>query len=238
MNGHALVRVVLQLGNGFLRHERTTPRDSQPRWARNFAVFCAAALLGLLPCAVPSAHSQDQTDRPGPLSLQAVPESGGSPAAAGYATPRWEVGTGYQYNYIDIRGAFSPFSTNGFNISGTRYFGRVLGIEADTGFGFGHAAPGVSARSIFVGGGPHIAYRTHSRFEPWVHGLLGVENFHFGGTSFPGNTTSFALQGGGGLDYHFDRGLVVRVQGDYLGTHLGGVYQRNFQIVGGLVWSF
>ena len=89
-----------------------------------------------------------------------------------------------------------------------------------------------------MGLGPHLAYRTRSRLEPWVHGLAGAEHFNFGSTPFPANPTAAAWILGGGLDYRFDSGLALRLQGDYLGSNFVGTYQRNFQLVGAVVLNF
>jgi opacity protein-like surface antigen len=197
---------------------------------RNFTLF-----LAMLLCATVSATGQDLTVG---VSLQTPTASGSPRAAAGFAPKAWQLTVGYQYNRIDIRGAFKPFDTNGLSASVTRYFGSLPGIEAEVGSGFGTAASGVSAKSVFVGAGPHLAYRRHSRFEPWVHGLVGAEHFNFGGVPFPGKTTSAAWTAGGGMDYRFDSGFALRLQADYLGSHFGGAYQRNLQVAGAIVWNF
>jgi opacity protein-like surface antigen len=202
----------------------------QSHRTRQFTLF-----LAMLSCAMLSATGQDRTVGASP---QAPTAPGSPPAAAGFEPTAWELTVGYQYNRIDIRGAFEPFDTNGLSSSVTRYFGSVLGIEAEAGGGFGTAAPGVSANSVFVGVGPHLAYRRHRHFEPWVHGLVGPEHVNFGGASFSGKTTSAAWTAGGGMDYRFDSGFALRLQADYLGTHFGGTYQRNLQVVRAVVWNF
>jgi len=189
--------------------------------------------VGFLLCAAVGAAAQD---RAGEFSLQTSEGAGAPPFAAGFASTRWQLDAGYQFNEINIRGAFAPFSTSGVNASITRYFSRVLGIEGEAGIGFGAAAPGAGTWSIFVGVGPHFALRTNRRFEPWVHGLLGVEHFSFGKLPFPLTTTAWIA--GGGLDYRFHSGWVWRAEADYLGMHFGNAYQRNLQIVGGVVWNF
>ena len=116
--------------------------------------------------------------------------------------------------------------------------GRYWGVEGDLGAGFGSPGPGASASSIFVGAGPRLSYRTRSHFEPWGHALVGVQHFNFGGMNFPMKSTSVAWVAGGGLDYRFDSGIALRVQADYLGSRFGGAFQRNLQLVTGIVWNF
>jgi hypothetical protein len=161
------------------------------------------------------------------------------PAHAGLAESEWQIAEGYQYNRIYFPGIFTtPFDTNGFNSSVTRFFGRQLGVEGDLGAGFAPTTPSASAASLFLGGGLHISFRGRSRFEPWAHGLVGVQHFEFSGITFPANTTSLAWVAGGGLDYRFGSGFALRVQADYLGSHFGGVFQRNLQLGAGVVWNF
>ena len=198
-------------------------------YMRNFPVF-----LAMLLCMTVSAMGQDRTVG---FSLRGPTASGSPAAVAGFAPEAWQLTVGYQHNQMHIRGAFEPFKTNGLSASVTRYFGS-LGIEAEVGSGFGTAAPSVSAHSVFMGAGPHLAYRRHSRFEPWVHGVVGAEHFNFRGFSFPGKTTSVAWIAGGGMDYRFTSGFALRLQEDYFGSHLGGAYQRNLQVASSIVWNF
>ena len=157
---------------------------------------------------------------------------------AGLAASQWQIAEAYQYNRISFRGAMAPFGTSGFNSAVTRFLGRYWGVEGDLGAGFGSPAQGASASSIFVGAGPHLSVRSRSHFEPWGHALVGAQHFNFGGTNFPMNSTSVAWIGGGGLDYRFDSGIALRVQADYFGSHFGGAFQRNLQVVTGIVWNF
>jgi hypothetical protein len=220
----AVTRLTVKIGRRRLR--------SRPM--RRFTLVVAFLVCGLL-CAAMGAAAQDGVSAffpPTPInSAPALP--------SGFATTPWQLTVGYQYNRIAVPSIFGPFSTSGPNASLTRYFGSLLGVEAEAGSGVGMAAPGVFAYSLFAGAGPRLAFRGRKRrFEPWVHGLAGVEHFNFGRAPFPGNTTSAAWVLGGGLDYRFDFGFALRVQGDYLGSLLGGAYQRNVQIVSALVWNF
>ena len=113
-----------------------------------------------------------------------------------------------------------------------------LALKATSAQALLRPSPGVSASSFFLGAGPHISFRGRGHFEPWVHGLVGVQHFDFGGVNFPGKTTSVAWIAGGGVEYRFNSGFGLRAEVDYLGSHYGGALQRNFQIVAGVVWNF
>jgi len=223
------------------------------------ASSCSRSLLGrtlalfgiFLLCAASHAAAQST---PGTAQDQGSPQQGqpqltsvGSPNGvpyplpaqhAGLAAGQWQIAESYQYNRISFRGALAPFSTSGFNSAVTRFVGRYWGVEGDLGAGFGSPAMGASASSIFVGAGPRLSFRGRSHFEPFGHALAGVQHFNFGGMNFPMNSTSVAWIGGGGLDYRFDSGIALRVQVDYLGSHFGNAFQRNVQIVTGIVWNF
>jgi opacity protein-like surface antigen len=203
------------------------------------AAFCSLAMAG----AAMDAAAQDQ---PAPQAQPPVTSVGppiavpyNPPVHAGFAENQWQIAEGYQYNRIYFPGIFAnSFDTNGFNSSVTRFFGRDLGVEGDLGAGFAPSTQSASAASLFLGGGLHISFRGRSRFEPWGHGLIGVQHYEFSGIAFPANTTSLAWIAGGGLDYRFGSAFALRFQVDYLGSHFDGFFQRNLQIGAGIVWNF
>jgi hypothetical protein len=149
---------------------------------------------------------------------------------------------GYQYNRINLTG--KAFTTNGVNISAVRYFGSWFGAEGQAGFGFGNTGTTTSPSnlttgSVFIGGGPRLALRGHSRIEPWVHAIAGLQHFRFTQTvGVLGSNTAFAGLGGGGIDLRLGPHLSFRVEGDVLESHFFSMYQRSFQGVSGLVLNF
>jgi hypothetical protein len=155
----------------------------------------------------------------------------------------WQFAVGYQYNRDNLLG--SPFNTHGVNFSLARYFGRWFGVEAQVGVGFlgntGQTStpPNLAAKSIFVGAGPRLAYRSRSRYEPWVHLTVGLEHYRFSQTAgFLGSNSAIAGAAGGGLDVYVKPHIAVRVEADAVGSRFFSTNQRSFQIVGGLVLGF
>ena len=158
------------------------------------------------------------------LSLSASARAQG-PAGSGSSTPRygsegehrddpWQLAIGYQYNRDNLLG--SPFDTHGANFALARYFGRWFGVEAQLGVGFlgntGQTStpPNLSAKSVFVGAGPRLAYRTRSRLEPWAHLVVGLEHYRFSQTAgLLGSNNALAGAAGGGIDFYLK---IVRVQ--------------------------
>jgi hypothetical protein len=198
----------------------------------------AIFLLGIFLFLSPSAGAQ------GPAGVGA---SGG--AGPRYSSTRehdrdpWQIAVGYQYNRDNLLG--SPFNTHGLNVSVARYFGRWFGVEAQVGAGFyGNTGqtttpPNLNTKSVFVGAGPRLAYRTRSRYEPWVHVLVGMEHYRFSQTAgLLGSNSALAGPAGGGLDVFLSTHMAVRVEADPLGSRFFATNQRSFQIVGGLVLGF
>lgn len=155
----------------------------------------------------------------------------------------WQIAIGYQYNRDNLLGA--PFNTHGLNVSAARYFGRWFGVEAQFGTGFlGNtgqttAPPNLSVKSFFVGVGPRLAFRNHSRYEPWIHVVVGLEHYRFAQTAgLLGSNNALAGPAGGGVDVFLSSHLAVRAEADALGSRFFSTNQRSFQIVGGLVFGF
>jgi hypothetical protein len=191
----------------------------------------------------------------GLILLVAISAGAQGPAGVGTTTPQgrphkfsapeltnWQFSLGYQYNRINLIG--TPFTTNGLNASIARYFGRWLGVEGQLGIGFGNTGStttpaNLSAQSLFVGGGPRLAYRGHGRLEPWLHVVVGMEHFRFTQTAgVLGSNTALAGAGGGGVDYILGQHTAVRVEADEMMSRFFSTNQRHFQIAGGLVFNF
>ena len=155
---------------------------------------------------------------------------------------QWQLAIGYQYNQINMTG--DPFETHGANFSIARFFGSWFGLEAQVGLGFGKTGsttfpPNLTAKSVFAGGGPRLAYRGHSPLEPWVHGEVGMQHFSFSQTAgLLGDNTAFGWVAGGGIDIRLNPNVAVRTEADAVGTRFFGVDQRHFQATVGLVFNF
>ncbi len=156
---------------------------------------------------------------------------------------QWQIAVGYQYNRVNLLG--SPFNTDGLNFTVTRFLNRWFGLDAQVGTGFlGNTGatsnpPNLGVHSLFVGGGPRVAFRGHSRFEPWVHAAVGLEDFRFTQTAgILGSNQGLGVTAGGGIDYLLTEHLALRGEGDVIETNFFSTYQRHFQAVGGFVLNF
>jgi hypothetical protein len=172
--------------------------------------------------------------------------SSGSSKRSAYSASdlsQWQLSIGYQYNRINLLG--TPFNTDGVNVTLTRFLTSWFGLDAQLGAGLlgntyaTSTPPNLGVHSLFVGGGPRIAIRGRSRFEPWVHATAGLQDFRFTQTAgILGSNHGFGLTAGGGVDIALSQYLGLREEADIIETNLFSTYQRHFQVVSGVVFNF
>ena len=180
----------------------------------------------------------------GPAGVGSGPQSGPRYSPVGeHEYDPWQIAVGYQYNRENLLG--TPFNTHGVNVSVARYFGRWFAVEAQVGAGlFGNTGqttspPSLNSKSIYAGAGPRLAFRNHSRYEPWAHVLVGVEHFRFTQTvGLLGNNNALAGPAGGGVDVHLTPHLAFRGEADAVGSRFFSTNQRSFQVIAALVFGF
>jgi hypothetical protein len=93
-------------------------------------------------------------------------------------------------------------------------------------------------KSLFLGAGPHIAIENGSRFEPWIHGLVGWEHFRFTQSATLGSNSALGYMLGGGVDIRLKPRVYWRFQADYLGTHFNSGLQLNYSTGTGILLYF
>jgi hypothetical protein len=196
---------------------------------RKLPILWSGILFLSLTSAVPSAHAQIWSPDHGPMQL----------------------GIGYQYQHYQLLGR--TFHNHGENATfAVHLFDPLTGatsritaaLEGTVASGFGgHTTgipPSLEAKSVFFGGGPHLALESSSRLEPWVHLLVGLDHLRFTQTPTLGTRNAFGLMLGGGVDTRLGRSLSWRVQADYLGSHFQPApsIQSNYSFGTGLVINF
>lgn len=200
-------------------------------------------LFGAFLCLSLTAAAQEST-----AALDAT-GSASEPAAQPTLGPSnrqpWQLGAGFQYQHYTLYG--QKFNNYGFNSDFTGYLKDWFGIEGTAAMGFGHTGTtakvpvSLHAKSVFVGGGPHIAINNKTRFEPWVHVLVGLEHFRFTQTNNTlglGSNSAFGFLAGGGVDYKLAGDVSWRIQGDFIGSHFGSSVQKNYSFGTGLILNF
>jgi opacity protein-like surface antigen len=160
----------------------------------------------------------------------------------------FQLGIGYQYQHYNVLG--QKFHNNGYNVDASLHvFDWITGAslrvavaaEGTMAFGLGGhtgGSPNLEAKSLFIGGGPHVSIESSSRIEPWVHVLPGWQHFRFTQTSTLGSNNAFGFMAGAGLDFKLNPRVYWRVQGDYIGTHFQSSLQNNYSIGSGVVFYF
>ena len=193
---------------------------------RNMLLLCFGMLFFSLILSVPAAHAQIWSPDHSPI----------------------QIGIGYQYSHYNVLGR--TFDNHGENISFSYHIldpltgssSRITAaIEGDLAPGFAgqtSGTPSLHASSLFLGGGPHLTLESGSRFEPWVHVLVGLDHLRFTQTATLGSANAFAFLGGGGVDIKVGGPVSLRVQADYLGTRFTSWIQSNYTFGTGLVFNF
>lgn len=147
---------------------------------------------------------------------------------------------------------------NGFNVAGTGYFTRNLGLTGDFSYNVKQDEFNVNSQAVnqrnertthvfnFLAG-PSYKFRNESRVTPFVRALAGVAHTRFSadasvstatGTtsnSFETNTTDFALGVGGGVDVRLTDRIDLRVlQVDWNPVFLGDRSVQRLNVAGNL----
>jgi len=198
---------------------------------RKVFVLCGALLCLSLTTAAQESNTTSEAGTPA-----------AEPAAPASLTPAdreaWQLAFGFQYQHYGVLG--QSFHNVGYNVGITRFLNNRFAVEGTAAFGFGSAgsAPSLDAKSMFIGGGPHVVFNNSSRFEPWLHVLAGLQHFRFTQTALVGSNSGVGFMGGGGVDYKFGSRTFWRFQGDFIGTHLGNSIEKNYSFRTGLILNF
>ncbi len=205
---------------------------------RKLVVLCAVLL-----CFAGLAAAQDQPGNslPAPLATFA------SPAVAAPASPapppgfvgefsRWQLATCYEY--FRFRNAAGSAGLQGFNASVTYFVTDSFGIEGDVAAAFGNLTPAFREKFAFYGGGPHVVLARGRVLQPWVHVLFGGAHITTTQGIGPSSLNNLGFVAGGGVDILLNSRFSIRGQGDFVGTRLGGAWQKSFQIKAGIVINF
>jgi hypothetical protein len=198
-------------------------------------VLCAALI-----CLASTVLAQDQpANSPTATLSTATPTPVAAPRPRTMAAgldERWQMSVSYQY--FRFRAGTLSKGLNGFGASVTYFKNDWFGIEGNVAGLFGSVTPTFKEKFAFYGAGVHIGARRMERFQPWAHVLFGGTHLSVTQTVGPSGFNGFGVVTGGGVDLMFRPGLGVRVNGDFVGSRLGGAWQKNFQFGAGIVLNF
>jgi hypothetical protein len=168
----------------------------------------------------------------------AAPAASAAPARQanyrGMENDRWELGLGF--TYVKFRSPAIDQNMLGLNTSVVYYTRDWFGVEGNITAAFGGKIF-VDDRTKYGGftGGPKIIMRRRG-WQPWGHALVGMA--HVNPQLARVSKNGVAIQVGGGADIPLSGPLAMRVEGDWVFTHLYSLSQNNFQVVTGLVLHF
>ena len=173
----------------------------------------------------------------------------------GQQYPRWEAFTGFSYAHVNLgpeAAIFQPTDQNyyGMHLNGSfnpRGYFRILLCDFSVQIGgttVNVAPEHPDVRTSQVLFGPEFVRRS-GKTSAFAHTLIGITNARLvsriGGSDIVPdlvNHTSLALGFGGGLDFHLSRMIALRVQADYIPTHISGTWEHDVRMSSGLVWTF
>jgi hypothetical protein len=155
---------------------------------------------------------------------------------------------GYSYYNTNFSGV-GRANLNGWEGSVEGKIFPGLGMVADFSGHYGSQNYIPTSNACVMGGNCQTGYNIHvieGMFGPRFSASLGkfrpFAEFEFGFGHVNINSlvsdTSFATAAGGGLDYRIIRPIAWRFQGDYVSTHLLGLYQNNIRLATGIVVRF
>jgi hypothetical protein len=152
----------------------------------------------------------------------------------GRENDRWELGLGF--TYVKFRSPAIHQNMLGLNTTGAYFPRDWIGVEGNITAAFGGTIfmDDLTKYGGFTGG-PKIVIQRR-RWEPWVHALVGMA--HVNPQLARVGKNGVAVQVGGGADYTLRGPLAVRMEGDWVLTHLYSRSQNNFQLVIGLALHF
>jgi opacity protein-like surface antigen len=173
--------------------------------------------------------------------------------AANAQVPSGNVFFGYSYYNTDLSSVSSigRASLNGWEASVEGKVIPFLGIVGDFDSHYGSQSFAAACPPGVVPGtcgafsanvtednflvGPRVSMSVE-KFRPFAEALFG--GAHVSVNNDVGSDNSFATAIGGGLDYKIIRPIALRVEGDYVHTHLFDMSQNNIRISTGIVLRF
>jgi hypothetical protein len=148
---------------------------------------------------------------------------------------RWQLGLGV--GLVRFRSSVYDATAVGLNSSLAYFVKDWLAIEGAVTSAFAPAVfkAGEDVKYVGYGAGPKITLG-HNRLDPWVHVLAG--GMHIIPQTGVGGENGFEVLAGGGVDYSFVPQFAVRLEGDYINSHVFSQSQNYGQATLGLVFHF
>jgi hypothetical protein len=124
----------------------------------------------------------------------------------------------------------------GLNSSLSYYVKDWLAIDGAVTSAFsGSIYAGERVKYVGYGAGPKVSLE-RDKIEPWLHVLVG--GMHILPQTSLGSKSGFELQVGGGVDYSFFPRFGVRLEADWLKSHVFQQWQNSGQVILGAFYRF
>jgi hypothetical protein len=145
------------------------------------------------------------------------------------------IGAGYVYQKFDLGG--NSTNMNGVQGSVSRFINDYFALEGGMTASFGTVNPAIAQHLLFYGGGGRLQLRGR-KLQPWAHAMAGGVYARFTQTIGTATFNGFGIMAGGGVDYKFRPRVALRVQADFLASHLSTFWQKTVSVGGGIVFNF
>ena len=147
--------------------------------------------------------------------------------------PKGEFFGGYQYSHLE-----GGVNANGFNFALNGNFSSYFGMTADLGSSF-TTQDGVSLHNYTYTFGPQLSLRANRNYTPFVHALLGGDHASAAVAGTSATSNGFALLGGGGVDFNFNKYMAFRGGADWMWLHSNGTSSsKNLRMLMGVVFRY
>jgi hypothetical protein len=166
----------------------------------------------------------------------AATPSPAEPSAYGFNERDYSLDIALGVDLVRFRSNAFYATAIGPHFSGAFFFKDWLAVEGALNIAF---APTIFAnenvRYLGYGVGPKISFG-RAKFEPWFHGLVG--GIHASPRTSLGGTNGFEITAGGGVDYGLTPRMSLRLEVDYLSSHLFSQWQNSGQGIAAVVFHF
>jgi hypothetical protein len=229
--------------------EETSPPDANASAPLSTSASAATPLLSV---GVPRASLAALSFAGSPFDVGSASPSAFSPVVATSSSASPSVPPKPQYGYnerdynIDIAFAIdvvrfrSPafYATAvGPHVSAAFFFKDWLAVEGAITSAFAPAIFSDTVRYLSYSGGLKMPFSLgRKKFEPWAHILAG--GLHVGPQTSLGSKNGFEFTAGGGVDYALSPRWSLRIEADYLGSHLYSQWLHSGQGLAGVVFHF
>jgi hypothetical protein len=160
-----------------------------------------------------------------------------SPSAYGFNERDYNLDIAFGIAVVRFRSPAFYATAVGPHVSAAFYLKDWLAVEGAITAAFAPSIYSDNVRYLGYAGGLKIPFSLgRRRLEPWAHALGG--GVHVGPQTAVGSRNGFELTAGGGVDYALTPRVSLRIEADYLGSHMFSQWLNSGQGLAGVVFHF